>query len=235
MLMDAMRDQRGFTLIELVISLFIGTIVILASFMVLDATGPLAKKAQDRVDAAQRGRQAMEIVGSELRSQVCLPGGASGPIAPVVAGANGSDLTFYSNLGDETNPPQRRRLFVQGDALIEQMWQGTYSGSGTTLTVNWPGTITNQRTLLQPIAQVGTTPYFGYWGFDANLPATINTPLNTLPLSATDAAKVVQVDVSFASRPSNAKTASDIDSVYQQSIFFRTADPMDPGKGPKCQ
>jgi prepilin-type N-terminal cleavage/methylation domain-containing protein len=229
--MDHARDERGFTLIEVVVSLFIGTIVILASYMVLDATGPLAKKAQDRVDAAQRGRQAMEIVGADLRSQVCLPGA----VPPVVAGATSTDLTFYSNLGDEVNPPQRRRLFVQGNALIEQMWQGTYSGAGTTLTVNWPATMTSQRTLLQPIAKVGTTPFFRYWGFDANLPATINTPLDNVPLSATDAAKVVQVDVSFESQPSNATATSDLDSIYQQSIFFRTADPMDPGKGPKCQ
>jgi prepilin-type N-terminal cleavage/methylation domain-containing protein len=229
--MDHVRDERGFTLIEVVVSLFIGTIVILASYMVLDATGPLAKKAQDRVDAAQRGRQAMEIVGADLRSQVCLPGA----VPPVVAGATSTDLTFYSNLGDEVNPPQRRRLFVQGNALIEQMWQGTYSGAGTTLTVNWPATMTSQRTLLQPIAKVGTTPFFRYWGFDANLPATINTPLDNVPLSAADAAKVVQVDVSFESQPSNATVTSDLDSIYQQSIFFRTADPMDPGKGPKCQ
>jgi hypothetical protein len=204
---------------------------VLASYMVLDASGVLAKNAQDRVDAAQRGRQAMEIIGSELRSQVCLPGA----IPPMVAGAAANDMTFYSNLGDETTPPQKRRLFVQGDALKEEMWQGTYSGAGTTLAVNWPAMVTKQRTLLQPIAQVGTTPYFRYWGFDANLPATINTPLDVVPLSAADVAKVVQVDVSFASRPSNAKAASKLDSVYQQSIFFRTADPMDPGKGPKCQ
>jgi prepilin-type N-terminal cleavage/methylation domain-containing protein len=229
--MERVRDERGFTLIEVVVSLFIGTIVILASYMVLDATGPLAKNAQDRVDAAQRGRQAMEIVGADLRSQVCLPGA----VPPVVAGATSTDLTFYSNLGDEVNPPQRRRLFVQGNALIEQMWQGTYSGAGTTLTVNWPATMTSQRTLLQPIAKVGTTPFFRYWGFDANLPATINTPLDNVPLSAADAAKVVQVDVSFESQPSNATVTSDLDSIYQQSIFFRTADPMDPGKGPKCQ
>jgi prepilin-type N-terminal cleavage/methylation domain-containing protein len=229
--MTRARDEQGFTLIEVIVSLFIGTIVILASYMVLDATGPLAKKAQDRVDAAQRGRQAMEIVGADLRSQVCLPGA----VPPVVAGATADDLTFYSNLGDETNPPQRRRLVVQGDTLIEQMWQGTYSGAGTTLTVNWPATMTWQRTLLQPISRVGTTPYFRYWGFDANLPATINTPLDTVPLSATDAAKVVQVDVSFRSEPTNAVAASNLDSIFQQSIFFRTADPMDPGKGPKCQ
>lgn len=229
--MTGVREERGFTLVEVVVSLFIGTIVVLAAFMVLDASGQLAKTAQDRVDAAQRGRQAMEIIGSELRSQVCLPGA----VPPVVPGAKSDDLTFYSNLGDENNPPQKRRLFIQGNALVEQMWQGTYSGSGTTLTVNWPGTVTRQRTLLQPIAQVGATPYFSYWGFDANLPATINTALTVVPLSATDAGKVVQVDVSFTARPSTGKATSAVDSIFQQSVFFRTADPMDPGKGPKCQ
>jgi prepilin-type N-terminal cleavage/methylation domain-containing protein len=232
--MRRLRSERGFTLVEVVVSMFIGTIVILAAYTTLDTSGVVAKREQDRVDATQRGRQAMEIVGSELRSQVCLPGA----IPPVVAGATGDDMTFYSNLGDENSPPQKRRIFVQGDALMEQMWQATYTFSGptgATPTVNWPAAVTRQRTLLRPIAQVGPTPYFKYWGFDANLPATINTPLTALPLTADDAAKVVQVDVSFAARPTNATRASDVDSVFQQSIFFRTADPMDPGKGPKCQ
>jgi prepilin-type N-terminal cleavage/methylation domain-containing protein len=232
--MRRLRSERGFTLVEVAVSLFIGTIVILAAYTTLDTSGVIAKREQDRVDATQRGRQAMEIVGSELRSQVCLPGA----VPPIVAGATGDDMTFYSNLGDENSPPQKRRIFVQGDALMEQMWQATYTftgPTGATPTVNWPAAVSQQRTLLRPIAQVGTTPYFKYWGFDANLPATINTPLSAVPLTADDAAKVVQVDVSFAARPSNATKASDVDSVFQQSIFFRTADPMDPGKGPKCQ
>ena len=232
--MRRVRSERGFTLVEVVVSLFIGTIVILAAYTTLDTSGVIAKREQDRVDATQRGRQAMEIVGSELRSQVCLPGA----VPPVVAGATGNDLTFFSNLGDENSPPQKRRIFVQGDALKEQMWQATYTFSGptgATPTVNWPAAITQQRTLLQPIGQVGSAPFFKYWGFDANLPATINTPLTAVPLTADDAARVVQVDVSFASRPTDATKATNVDSIFQQSIFFRTADPMDPGKGPKCQ
>jgi prepilin-type N-terminal cleavage/methylation domain-containing protein len=233
--MPRLRDEQGFTLIELLVSMVIGTIVIFAAFTVLDSTGVLAKRTQDRVDAAQRGRLAMDILGSELRSQVCIPGGVTGPLPPMAAGAGTSDFTFYSNLGDENNPPQKRRIYLSGSALMEQMWQGTYTGSGTTLAVNWPALPTMARTLVAPVAQVGATPYFRFWGFDASLPATINTPLTVTPLSAADAGKVVQVDVSFASRPDGAKAASNRDSIFQQSIFFRTADPMDPGKGPKCQ
>jgi prepilin-type N-terminal cleavage/methylation domain-containing protein len=232
--MGPVRDERGFTLIEVVISLFIGTIVILAAYTVLDASTSLGKRTQDRVDAAQRGRLAMDIIGSELRSQVCLPGA----VPPMAAGATPTDFTFYSNLGDQNSPPQKRRLYVQNGAIKEQTWTGTYSGSGTTLTVNWAATPTS-KVLVSPVAQVpvgvGVAPYFRFWGFDANLPATINQPLDVTPLSAADAGRVVQVDVSFVARPTGATTTSKRDSIFQQSIFFRTADPMDPGKGPKCQ
>jgi prepilin-type N-terminal cleavage/methylation domain-containing protein len=228
--MPTLRDERGFTLIELIVSMVIGVVVILAAWSILDASGSLAKRTQDREDAAQRGRLAMDVIGSELRSQVCLPGA----IPPVAAGATSSDFTFYSNLGDQNSPPQKRRFYVQNGAIMEQAWQGTYTGSGTNLTVTWAASPTT-RILVGPVGQVGTTPYFRFWGFDANLPATINQPLDATPLSATDAGRVVQVDVSFDSRPTGATTSSRRDSIFQQSIYFRTADPMDPGKGPKCQ
>jgi prepilin-type N-terminal cleavage/methylation domain-containing protein len=227
--MTRLRDDAGFTLIELLVSMVIGTIVILAAFAVLDATGTLATKAQDRVDATQRGRLAMDVIGSELRSQVCLPGA----IPPVEAGATPTSFIFYSNLGDEDDPPTRRRIYVQGDALMEQTQAGTFAGVPGAQTVNW--SLPTQKTLVQPVAPVGTTPYFRFWGFDVNLPATINTPLDVTPLSAADAGDVVQVDISFTSRPTRATVGSPRDAVFQQSIFFRTADPMDPGKGPKCQ
>jgi prepilin-type N-terminal cleavage/methylation domain-containing protein len=227
--MTAVRDERGFTLVELLVSMVIGLIVIFAAFKTLDASGSLGKKTQDRVDAAQRGRLAMDVIGSELRSQVCLPGA----LPPMAAGATPTDFTFYSNLGDQDSPPQKRRFYVQSGAIKEQTWQGSYSGSGVTLTVIWTGPST--RTLVDPVGQVGTTPYFRFWGFDANLPATINQPLDATPLSSADSGRVVQVDVSFVSRPTGATAASPRDAIFQQSIYFRTADPMDPGKGPKCQ
>jgi prepilin-type N-terminal cleavage/methylation domain-containing protein len=225
-----LRDERGFSLVELLVSLLIGTIVILAAWNILDATSSLGKRTQDRVDAAQRGRLAMDVIGSELRSQVCLPGA----IPPVVSGATSTDFTFYSNLGDQDSPPQKRRFYLLNGAIMEQSWQGTFAGSGVTLTVNWAATPTT-RTLIAPVGQVGATPFFRFWGFDANLPATINQPLDALPLSTTDAGRVVQVDVSFAARPTGATASSKRDTIFQQSIYFRTADPMDPGKGPKCQ
>jgi hypothetical protein len=80
----------------------------------------------------------------------------------------------------------------------------------------------------------GNVPFLTYYGFDANLPASVNKILSS-PVVAADAPKVVQVNLSFMVRPTGAKAASNRDSTFQQAVYFRTADPTDPAKGPKCQ
>ena len=102
--MTRARDESGFTLIELLMAMTIGVVVLLAAFMLVDASTPLAQKTQDRVDAAQRGRLAMEIIGAELRSQVCMPG-AVPPIMPTVS--DDSNVWFYGNNQDQNSLPQK--------------------------------------------------------------------------------------------------------------------------------
>ena len=102
----------------------IGVVVLLAAFMLVDASAPLAQKTQDRVDAAQRGRLAMDIIGAELRSQVCMPG-AVPPIMPTVS--DDDNVWFYGNNQDQDSLPQRHHIYIQGTALREDTWQGTGS------------------------------------------------------------------------------------------------------------
>jgi Tfp pilus assembly protein PilW len=226
--MKRTADQQGQTLIELIIGIMLGVIVLLAAYSVLDAATPLAAKTQDRVDAYQRGRLALDVIASELRSQVCLPGAIP---AIIPTSSTDKEIWFYSNTGNDAEPPQRRRIYFTGTALKEDLWKGTFDLA--TGAVNFPVNPTSTRYLVRPVVAVPGTPIFSYWGFDANLPASVNQPI-AVPVTATNAQKVVQVDISFVARPSNAKAASDRDSTFQQSVFFRTADPTDPAKGPKC-
>ena len=108
------RDESGFTLIELLMAMTIGVVVLFACFMLVDASAPLAQKTQDRVDAAQRGRLAMEIIGAELRSQVCMPG-AVPPIMPNVS--DGDNVWFYGNNQDQNSLPQMHHVYLQGTAI----------------------------------------------------------------------------------------------------------------------
>ena len=59
----------------------IGMIVLMAAFMVLDRTITASGQVADRSEALQRGRQAMELVTRQLRSQVCV-----GTTKPIVSG-----------------------------------------------------------------------------------------------------------------------------------------------------
>ena len=229
MLSRAPRDESGQTLVELLVGMVIALVVLGAAVTILVAATPLAAHTQDRVDAYQRGRLALDVIASELRSQVCLPGAI-----PAIIPTNSTDneIWFYSNTGDDAEPPQRRRIYLTAGAIKEDLWKGTVDATGA---VNFQVNPTSTRTLVSPVVLVASpaTPLFSYWGFDANLPAAVNQPIG-VPVSATNAQKVVQVDVSFIARPTGATAASARDSTFQQSVFFRTADPTDPAKGPKC-
>jgi prepilin-type N-terminal cleavage/methylation domain-containing protein len=224
--MTRLRDEAGFTLVELLASMVIGTVVILASWMIVDSSGKLSTRTTSRVDAYQRGRLALDQIASELRSQVCLPGGIA-PIEPLVTGPN--DVWFYNNTGDQDAVPQQRHIYFANGAIREELWTGNFAGPPT-----------SSRLLLSDVALVpltpgpGNEPFVRYFGFDANLPAAVNQELPT-PVSVVNAPKVVQVNISFVARPSRATAASALDSVFQQSVYFRTADPTDPAKGPRCQ
>jgi prepilin-type N-terminal cleavage/methylation domain-containing protein len=226
--MTRARDESGFTLIELLMAMAIGVVVLFASFMLVDASAPLAQKTQDRVDAAQRGRLAMEIIGAELRSQVCMPG-AVPPIMPTVS--DSSNVWFYGNNQDQDSLPQKHHIYIQGTALKEDTWQGTGSVSNVIFPVN---ALPTTRTLVDPVGLVPGVALFRFYGFDANLPASVNQSI-VAPVSVLDSRRVVQVNVSFVARPTGAKAASGRDSTFQQAVFFRTADPTDPIKGAKCQ
>jgi prepilin-type N-terminal cleavage/methylation domain-containing protein len=226
----ALRDESGMTLIELMIGTMIGLIVIGAAYTILVAATPLSARTQDRVDAYQRGRLAMDVMASELRSQVCLPNTSGNIIPPIIpTSSTANEVWFYSNTGNISALAQKRRIYLSGNALKEDVWQGTGTLAAPTFAVN----PTSTRTLISPVGLVSGVPLFSYYGFDSNLPASVNQLLSA-PVSAADSQKVVQVDISFIARPSNATAASPRDTTFQESVFFRTADPTDPAKGPKC-
>jgi type IV pilus assembly protein PilW len=239
-----LRSEEGFTLVELLMGTLISLVVLFAAYTVLDISAPLAKRTQDRVDASQRGRLAMDVIGSELRSQVCLSVPGAGltkdPIIPWngTIGSKDNEIWFYSNTGDDNAVPQMRHIYLTGTTLKEDVWNGSQNlATGAVSFPSYP-TPSASRTVLAPVALVtkpdlSTIPLFTYYGFDAALPASVNQVMSA-PIDATEAPKVVQVNVSMAARPTGATAKSPRDSVFQERIFFRTADPTDPAKGPKC-
>lgn len=99
---DRLGDERGFTLVELVVTMAIGTVVMLAAGSLLDASTRASADVEDRAEAIDRGRRAMEDIVSRLRAQSCLDDATPALVRAERAGSGASvreTVDFYSVFG----------------------------------------------------------------------------------------------------------------------------------------
>jgi len=230
-----LRAERGVTLIEVLVSLVIGSVTLMVILELVDTTQLASGRVQSRVDGTQRGRVAMEQVTQRLRSQVCLTRvSPNRPEKPVIGGDDDS-VSLYVDLGDEAYMPDRRTISVNGGDLVEEVFEGT----GTPPDRTFPSAPTNVRNILsdiQPMLDAGGSPapYFRFFAFDSQTPATPTVQLPT-PLSAEDAARVVRIQVAFRERGALSKDDR-VDTDFQNAVTTRLADPTSPTtpRGPQC-
>ena len=218
-----LRDERGMTLIEMLVTVSLGMIVLLALMDIADVSIRASARVEDRVEVSQRGRIAMDQIAQQIRSQVCL-----GPGFPAVTQGDDNSVTFYSQLGDENSVPQQRRLVYANGTITEQ----TFVGSGTPPNMNFPNTPTRLRDIISNVSLMGTTPVFRYYAFTTTDPPT-PTELLPTPLSDTDMARTVKIGVSFVVSPLKARN-SEVQSVFQDDVYSRKSDPSQPQQSPKC-
>ena len=89
-----MSDERGFTLVELLIGMMVSMVVLAAILaMVQVATGDQNRVSQ-HVIANQRGRPVMNRILDRIHSACVSPG-----LAPVRAGSDENLMTLYSKSG----------------------------------------------------------------------------------------------------------------------------------------
>jgi len=236
--------EDGFTLVELLVALFIGTLVLLATFNIFDAGQRAAFSHQNRSDAVQQGRNAMEQLTQELHSQVCLGQDPNtGLSIPAVISGDDNSITFYADMNADTGTgfvPQKRQIVFTPQG---QVWEYTWYGSGTAPNTTYKINPDRSRMLLSNVQHVvsngNPVPYLQYFGFTGTSPITPSLAFST-PLSTGangDAAHVVQIGVNFAvpvkgvgnSPPVGAQTVP-----FQSYTYVRTADPNDPTHSPEC-
>jgi hypothetical protein len=193
-----MRDESGYTLVELLIGSMVSLIVLAAIMaMVQVATGDQSRVVQ-HVYAGQRGRPVMNRIVDRLHSACVSPG-----LAPVREGSSETSLVVYSKSGSAVSPtPNRYVIALSAGKLTETV----ALGSGTEPS-NW--TFGSTSTPVQLIDGVGTAkvgeppaavPLFRYFAYEEGHVAT--TPL-AVPLSKENAAKTVQVDIAYTVAPTS--------------------------------
>ena len=230
-------DERGFTIIELLVAMSVGMVVLLAAFMLLDRSFTASGQIADRQDALQRGRQTMELLTRQLRSQVCI-GTAN---VPVVQGLDNS-VTFYGNLTDNSQSVTKRTLTFDpaaasnAGAITQSVVTGVPNPTYPIMSFTGAATTTTLMTHVKQVqdgSPAVNRPVFKYYRYKAGLPKGDLEQLGT-PLSTADLGRVALIKIairSFAIRP----IADDGDStVLENDVFIRISDPTEVAEGPQC-
>jgi prepilin-type N-terminal cleavage/methylation domain-containing protein len=227
-------DERGMTLVEMMIAMVIAMILSLAAFALIDFTMRRAGEVAGRVDADQRGRVALDQITRQLRSQVCQASGTLPMVATATNPSDANDASFYVDLTNDSDPtvaPQLHTLAYQGAPnyrIVETDWTAT-APSNPRVNPTYSGTPMT-RVLLTDVLPIGTTPVFSY--YDALGNALTGT------LSAATAGKVARIDVAFRATPSGAAKTGNADprgSVdFQDRVTVRLVDPNADTPHPQC-
>ena len=188
-----MRDEHGFSLAELLVSM--GAALVVMTGVVTLTTTVIHSEARitNRVDAASRARPAMTRIVQELHS-ACV----TSHIAPIRTGSTGTSISFLSKRGaDPGLTPDLHTISLSGGALRESVFRANTNTppdyGGFTTQISGPSLL-----LTNVVAPGGVV--FRYYDFVTGTGLLNTTPL-TVPLTDTTSARAAYVTVAFTSSP----------------------------------
>lgn len=191
--MRPFRNERGFTLVELLTAMTIGLIVLAVLGTLVGVTARSSTRTTERVVATQRARPVIDRIIDELHSSCLRP-----DAPPIQAGSSGTSIAFLHKTGSDVAPvPDRRTITLASGTMTERVYPST---GGTAPAWTFASTPSYTRELLTDVgtATTGTNntvvPLFRYYTVTNG---TISTTPLPVPLSAADAARTVKVTVTF--------------------------------------
>jgi prepilin-type N-terminal cleavage/methylation domain-containing protein len=227
-----LRSEGGFTLPELLTTMWIAGVIMLAAFALVDFVMKRTGEAEQRVEATQRGRTGMDMITRQLRSQVCLT--AATP--PIVEGTADS-ITFYTDLGNSTasSLPEKHTLTYVPGTPTSTITE-TVQKPNATNPVTWKAATT--KTMIAGITRDtdsagNTIPIFQYRGFDnTKTPVQIATSNLAVPLVANgNAGKVAVVKITFRS-VARRTSRSEVSFAIADDVYSRVINPNPPEQAP---
>jgi len=215
--LDLIREERGVTVVELVVSTLAGMTVFLGLTMVVLGSMHQTNRVSKHVHATQDARTVLHRIVTELHS-ACV----SADVAPIQEKSSGSSLVFVYQTGSAAalTPVLRQITLTSGNLTLT-----TYnSTSGSTPKWTFSTTPASTRTLLTGVSAVSeSVPLFRYYKYENGLVSS--TPL-AVPLSSTDAAVAVQVKLALkASPPGSTVGDAKAAGIVQDSALLRFPPP----------
>ena len=225
-------QERGFTLIELMVSAVVCVVIVGVAFGLLDATVRTFGSSGDRVDVSQRGRQAMDAITQKLRSQVC--GGTTPDFTPSFTSASKDRVVFWSDVGDKQadgiTPKGKRVRGLELDATTNTIHELEFPGTGQD-----PNATPTKRNLVTDVAgNNGSGSAKGLFRFYAYNPAAANPNITPAPplyleltgspnLTTADLQRIVRVTVSFTAFPHKGAATDSVAADFNGDFLSRTA------------
>jgi prepilin-type N-terminal cleavage/methylation domain-containing protein len=235
--MSRLRNQDGFTLMEVLMAVTVGFVVLAATLGLLESSVRLDAGVMSKTDAMQRGRLAMDTLTQELRSQVCLD--FDNPA--VLSGAGDNSITFYGDYSAAGQRPFKREIvFNPTNSTITSYRYDAAAGATLPLKPDsFPSSPTVTRQVLEGARnQVDTAlgtivPFLRYYANQKDADG-VYRPSEKLavPLSADDAKRVARIEISFLARPTGARDDKQAVNLTDQ-IMARHLDP-NVSLNPKC-
>jgi Tfp pilus assembly protein PilW len=222
----AMSDERGLTLVEMLVTCVLGLIVLTAVLGLVNTSQRVSTTVTERTDTAKRGRLAMERVVQLLRSQVCLKLSTAAAQTTVTDAQNAS-VSFFTDIPNQaqaaaaTLTPDLRTLTIASGTLSQKITPST-SFDGETFVAGAAGTSYALLTGVGPVTDSTKTvlPYFRYYAYKTDGTLDYDNPLPT-PVTQADLTRIAQIEVTFAVKPFDNSTYSGAQSVFDDSVSVR--------------
>jgi Tfp pilus assembly protein PilW len=191
----SIREERGTTLVELLVAITAGVVVLAAVSAVAIASMRQTARISTQVEATQRARLVLGRVVEELHSACLAP-----EIAPVRENSSGTELRFLHQTGSAVAPtPILSKITLSGGTLTQTNYAET-GGSAPLWTFN-EATPTSTETLMTKISPTAPSPsIFSYYSYSNGVISP--TPLVT-PLSKSNASITTQVSIALTAAPPN--------------------------------
>ncbi len=249
-LRERLREERGMTLIELLVGITGALIVTGVAVAIIVTANNLQTRTTYRLEATNRGRVGMERITRSVRSQQCLDG-PTGVSAAAMRWAGDTGMEFYASVAPErlgSQPLEIRRIewvqstdpeFKDGGPptgnILETLWRS--ANNVTAPDTNATPTSRNfiATSVQQPVVGGVAQPIFKYYGYIPTTQTPSSTPLafsslSTLALnpnrrpSVSEAERrgIILVEINYDSRPKRNKVAKSATVPFYNQVAVRS-------------
>lgn len=197
-----LADERGTTMVEVLVSTATGVVVLAGLTMVIVVTMHSTARVSARVDASQQARLVVTKVMQQLHSACVAP-----KLAPIQATSSGTLLKFIHAApgeGSAVAPLPTMTEISLASGVLTQTDRAAVGGTAPNWT--WAGTTTSKQ-LLKGVAPIA--PSTGIFSYYAGNNGSTTPTAQATPLTSATALETVQVQISLTVSPSEVTSIKD--------------------------